>query len=64
MPSDILKTHEAAAYVRLSKPTLERFRLTGDGPRYCRLGSAIRYRRVDLDEWLASRLVRSTSDKA
>ena len=63
MPHDILTTPEAATYVRLGKPTLERYRLTGDGPRFCRLGSAVRYRKIDLDDWLASRLVRSTSEK-
>ena len=62
MTTDILTTPEAAQYVRLGKPTLERFRLTGDGPQYCKLGGAVRYRRADLDEWLASRIVRSTSE--
>lgn len=61
-PTDILTTKEAAAYCRLGKPTLERFRITGEGPHYCKLGGAVRYRRVDLDAWLESRLIRSTSE--
>lgn len=65
MPPEILDTASAAVYVGLSKPTLERFRLTGDGPRYAKLTPGprgpVRYRRADLEEWLASRLVRSTS---
>lgn len=61
MNSDILTTLEAAQYVRLGKPTLERARVTGEGPRYAKLGGAVRYRRADLDDWLASRLVASTS---
>lgn len=61
MTSEVLTTPEAAEYVRLRKPTLERFRLTGEGPRYCKLGGAVRYRRCDLDEWLQTRLIRSTS---
>lgn len=61
MISDVLNTREAAAYTRLGKPTLERFRLTGEGPRYCKLGGAVRYRRCDLEEWLESRLTSSTS---
>ena len=64
MAPDILDTPEAASYIRLSKPTLERLRLTGDGPPYAKLGKAVRYRRTDLDAWLASRLVRSTSETA
>lgn len=59
---EVMNTAEAAKYVRLGKPTLDRFRLTGEGPPYAKLGGAVRYRRCDLDEWLASRIVRSTSD--
>jgi len=47
--------------VRLAPPTLVCFRVKGFGPPYCKLGGAVRYRRVDLDAWLASRLVLSTS---
>lgn len=61
MNADVMNTIEAARYVRLGKPTLERFRLTGEGPRFAKLGGAVRYRRTDLDEWIASRLVASTS---
>lgn len=64
MTTDILNTKEAARYVRLGKPTLERFRISGGGPRYCKLGGAVRYRRVDLDAWIESRLVQSTSEGA
>jgi excisionase family DNA binding protein len=58
----VLNTKEAADYVRLGKPTLERFRLTGDGPQYAKLGGAVRYRQADLDAWLESRLTTSTSE--
>ena len=60
---NVLNTPDAAAYVRLSKPTLERLRLTGDGPSFLKLGRAVGYRKADLDDWLASRLVRSTSQE-
>jgi excisionase family DNA binding protein len=63
MNSEILTTREAAAYCRLGKPTLERFRIAGNGPQYCKLGGAVRYRQSDLDDWLESRLIRSTSDR-
>jgi predicted DNA-binding transcriptional regulator AlpA len=61
---DILKTPEAAIYLRLAKPTLERFRISGGGPQYCKLGGAVRYRLCDLDAWLESRLTSSTSEGA
>jgi excisionase family DNA binding protein len=59
----IYNTREAATYVRLGKPTLERFRITGEGPVFLKLGGAVRYRERDLDEWLERRRVRSTSDR-
>jgi excisionase family DNA binding protein len=62
MQTDILKTPEAAGYVRLGVPTLERLRLTGDGPPFIKAGKSVRYRKADLDAWLESRLVRSTSE--
>jgi len=62
MDTDILITREAAAYCRLGKPTLERFRISGNGPPFLKIGGAVRYRRGDLDAWLATRLIRSTSE--
>lgn len=57
----LFKTREAAEYLRLSKPTLERFRVSGGGPVFAKLGGAVRYRQSDLDAWLESRLASSTS---
>jgi excisionase family DNA binding protein len=60
----LLTTKEAAAYLRLATPTLERFRLMGNGPAFCKMGDkAVRYREADLDDWVASRLRTSTSDQ-
>ena len=60
----LLTTHEAATYLRLARPTLERFRLTGGGPAFCKMGGkAVRYRQEDLDNWLESCVRKSTSDE-
>ena len=68
MSPEILDTAGAAQYLGLSTPTLERFRLTGNGPQYAKLTPGnrgpVRYRRADLDSWLASKLIRSTSEEA
>ena len=68
MTPDILDTAGAAKYLGLACPTLVRMRLTGNGPQYAKLSPGprgpVRYRRADLDAWLASRLVRSTSEVA
>jgi hypothetical protein len=53
---------KAALYLDSSTSTLAKLRLRGGGPRYCRIGRAIRYRRNDLDVWLSSFGRRSTSD--
>ncbi len=66
---EILTTIEAAEYLRLSKFTLEGMRVKGGGPRYAKLSKgrgrgAVRYRRADLDAWVAACLVESTSQVA
>lgn len=49
----ILRTPEAAQYVGLSPSTLEKLRLTDNGPRFIRLGGrAVGYDVRDLDAWL------------
>ncbi len=53
---------EAAAYLRLSKSSLDRWRLTGEGPKFVKAGSRIIYRRAELDGWLENRTCRSTSE--
>ena len=48
-------TSEAAALLTLSPRTLDRYRDTGKGPPYFRMGAAIRYARSDLMEWAWAR---------
>ena len=50
--TELLTTVEAAAHLRLSPRTLERYRVNGEGPKYLKLERTVRYRRADLDEWL------------
>ena len=57
-----LTTVEAARYVGLSHRTLKRYRVTGEGPVFHRLGGRVRYRRDDLDVWAAERRRVSTVD--
>ena len=60
--SRLLKTLEAARFLSLSPRTLERFRLEGSGPRYCKLRRSVRYRQADLETWLANSARHSTSE--
>lgn len=61
-----LTTEEAAALVRLSPRTLERLRLTGDGPKFHKVGpgkqSRVLYQREELEGWLTNFAFRSTSE--
>ncbi len=57
-----LRTRPAADYIGLSPRTLEKFRLSGAGPTYSKVGRAVLYDRQELDLWLAERRRSSTSD--
>jgi predicted DNA-binding transcriptional regulator AlpA len=61
----LLTQRETASVLRLSERTLERLRVQGLGPKYVKCGRrSVRYRQSDLDEWIASRVVASTSQQA
>lgn len=51
MRSELLTVSEAARWAKVSESYLNKARLTGDGPRFIRLGRAIRYREADLEAW-------------
>ena len=57
-----LDTRAAAAHLGLSPRTLDRYRVSGEGPEFYKLGTRVRYRLADLEAWAASRRRRSTSD--
>jgi excisionase family DNA binding protein len=58
-----LNTSEAAAYLGLSRGTLEVWRSLGKGPRYRKFGRRVLYELKDLDDYSASRIV-ETRDTA
>ncbi|MCC6642738.1 MAG: helix-turn-helix domain-containing protein [Deltaproteobacteria bacterium] len=62
MQCQYLTTIEAAARLGLQPRTLERWRWSGQGPAYHRLGGAVRYLADDLADWAAAGRRRSTSD--
>jgi len=57
-----LDTREAAAHLGLSTRTLDRYRVSGDGPVFLKFGGRVRYLREDLDAWVWTRRRKSTSD--
>jgi len=62
----LLTTVEAAAYLRLSPRTLERFRVEGTGPKFLKAGGGKRarvlYDPAELQAWLAGFAFKSTSE--
>ena len=58
----LLNESEAARLLDLRVATLRRWRWSGKGPRFVKLGSAVRYDRADLDAFIDAGRKRSTSD--
>lgn len=59
----VCTTAEAADYLQISVSSLTKWRMTGYGPKFVRLGpKAVRYRQEDLDAWMSENTVNSTSD--
>ena len=56
MNDRILSTREAAEWIRGSERALERWLVTGDGPKFCRIGPRrVGYRLSDVQAWLDAR---------
>ena len=54
--SDFLSEEALAERLSLSRRSLQRFRTTGDGPRFVRLGQRrVAYRVADVEAWAAAR---------
>jgi predicted DNA-binding transcriptional regulator AlpA len=60
---DLLNQREVAKRLRLSERTLERLRVTGDGPPFCKLGRRVLYRLADIDTWITTHIINSTSEE-
>jgi excisionase family DNA binding protein len=63
-PNKYLTTKEAAHYVRLSESSLEKKRVSGDGPEFLKVGKAVRYEQTALDAWMQTDRRTSTADVA
>lgn len=52
---NLLNEHDVARITGLSVASVRRWRLLRQGPRYLKIGSAVRYRSGDIASWLQSR---------
>jgi predicted DNA-binding transcriptional regulator AlpA len=57
-----VRTAAAADYIGSTQSTLEKWRVFGTGPRFCKCGRSVVYDLEDLDAWLTARRRTSTSD--
>jgi hypothetical protein len=58
----LLGVDEAAKTLNVSPSYLNKLRVRGGGPRFCKLGRRVGYRTTDLECWLDDRLQFSTSE--
>ena len=62
--AEILNTHQAAALLALGRSTLEKWRCTGAGPKFIKLGlRRVGYHKSDLEEWIAARPRRASTSE-
>ncbi len=57
-----LNAAEAADYLNVSSSMLAKRRLSGDGPRYSKLGKRVVYAVADLESWASGSKCSSTSE--
>ena len=62
MQKHLLSNREAAQFLNLSPRTLEKWRVTGGGPSFKKVGRRALYSYEDLQHYLAARTRKSTSD--
>ena len=64
MTAQTLDVRGAAAYLGIGESSLNKMRMTGDGPRFVRAGARrVLYRVAALDEWLEAREVSRVGEK-
>lgn len=53
--AELLNEHDVARVTGLSVASVRRWRLFKQGPKYLKIGSAVRYRAEDVRAWLETR---------
>jgi hypothetical protein len=61
---ELLNAKHTAQHLCITEGTLAKWRLTGEGPKFVRVGLRIAYDPKDVTEWLDARRVSSTSQEA
>ena len=53
----LMNTNELAEYLGIAVSTIADYRLKGIGPVYVKIGHLVRYRKADVDNWVANKAV-------
>jgi excisionase family DNA binding protein len=51
---EMLNEHQVAGYLNMSVATVRRWRVVRKGPKFVKIGSAVRYKRADVETWVNS----------
>jgi excisionase family DNA binding protein len=54
--AELMTVQDVARYLQVPVGTLRNWRVTGDGPPAARIGRHVRYRRADVESWVAERV--------
>jgi excisionase family DNA binding protein len=60
---ELLKEKEASAVLNVSQKTLQAWRYRGGGPKFVKVGRAVRYMRDELNAFIQAHERTSTSDQ-
>ncbi len=52
---NLLNEHDVARIIGMSVASVRRWRLCRQGPKYLKVGAAVRYKPEDISAWIASR---------
>jgi predicted DNA-binding transcriptional regulator AlpA len=64
MSENLFDQTQVSKLLGISPRTLERMRLAGTGPAFVKIGRLVRYRASNLEEFIAAKTVRSTSERS
>lgn len=59
---ELMDVQQTAQYLKLARSTLAKMRVRGESPVFVRVGRRVLYAVQDVDQWVAARRRRSTSD--
>lgn len=61
---DLLTEAELADWLKVSKKLLQKMRYSGTGPKYKKIGSSVRYKKKDINDYLDASTRRFTREEA